>query len=425
MSGLLTVSSTPKSKSCFGYQKRKVFVSIASVAVAAFVLLMHFNTSTTSGDDLRAVNNALVRIENKLDKVVAATKKPVRAKRREGRKKTRVKATAPIAEPVDVVIVASLASDAGLADANVAARVTRDRDNGELKYTLRALAKNAPWVRRIYVLVNGVHKLPSFVAEPQKTTMVDRCALLPDGACPTRNGFTAMSVVHKIPGLSEQVLYSDDDNLLAQPADVDDFFKDGTPYCFVPGGGPTFDRLYTDEDAVTTVRGVGRLPERVRNNYHLFHPLSKSALEKMERKYRKWLSFMRTHSEGRFCSQHRYGTQACEDANSMEEDMGPIWDWWLLHTDSCIKGEHVSHRTKKGQMSGSSLGSGTWDQANTENPYTVEKLRADFGTEGKFIVNMNDDLPMDRAEEKKYGTTYELALQAQNQVLDEQFPPLL
>ena len=55
----------------------------------------------------------------------------------------------------------------------------------------------------------------------------------------------------------------------------------------------------------------------------------------------------------------------------------------------------------------------------------MEKLRADFGTEGKFIVNMNDDLPMDRAEEKKYGTTYELALQAQNQVLDEQFPPLL
>lgn len=38
---------------------------------------------------------------------------------------------------------------------------SRFQDNSELQYSLRAIAKNAPWVRNIYVVTNG--QIPSWL----------------------------------------------------------------------------------------------------------------------------------------------------------------------------------------------------------------------------------------------------------------------
>ena len=325
---------------------------------------------------------------------------------------------------IDVVIAASLASDAELSDKNVEARVSRDRDNGELKYTLRALANNAPWVGRIYLLVNGAQELPSWVPEPEKTVMLDRCTLLPKGTCPTRNGFTAMSVVHKVPGLSRQFIYSDDDILLAQPADFDDFFVNGSkPYCFMGDEELLTEDIYQNSNEVAIEEK--HIPSRVTWNPHIMRPLDRLALEKFEKRYSTWLSFMRSHRAGRWCSAHAYGTQECEDSNSMEEDMGPIWEWWLHQTRSCIEGRLVSKRVKQGQMNFKSLGVALHGKNNkeTKTPYTVENLRKQFTIDPKFFVNINDDLPMNAEEVEQTGTTYDDARNAQDQVLGEQFPP--
>ena len=72
-----------------------------------------------------------------------------------------------------------MADAAILSSKGVRPQVSRDRDNGELKYTLRSIAKNAPWVDRIFLLVNGQVRLPEWVPEPQKTIMIDRCSELP------------------------------------------------------------------------------------------------------------------------------------------------------------------------------------------------------------------------------------------------------
>ena len=156
---------------------------------------------------------------------------------------------------------------------------------------------------------------------------------------------------------------------------------------------------------------------------HTFRPLDRKALEKFEVKYADWLQFMRGHKEGRWCSTATYGTQKCEDSNSMEEDMGPIWDWWMKHTRSCVKGTFVSKKIKKGQISFTSLGAslhGTTEK--TKTPYTVENLRAQFEQDPKFMININDDMPMNEEEVEQTGITYEAALKAQTEVLEEQFP---
>ena len=63
--------------------------------------------------------------------------------------------------------------------------VARERYNGELPYSLRAIALHAPWVRRILILVN-TDSLPSetqFVPASMRnrTVFVDRCTYMPKG----------------------------------------------------------------------------------------------------------------------------------------------------------------------------------------------------------------------------------------------------
>ena len=65
----------------------------------------------------------------------------------------------------------------------------------ELVYSLRSIAYNAHWLRRVFVLVNGHGPVPAWFPEPGKTTVVDQCALLPAGDCPTRNPWAVESVV--------------------------------------------------------------------------------------------------------------------------------------------------------------------------------------------------------------------------------------
>jgi hypothetical protein len=140
---------------------------------------------------------------------------------------------------IDVVIAVSRRGDArGIINAKVKIKRCADRDNGELKYVLRSIRKNAPWVRMIFLLINGPEadpKMTQVLAEPHKTRIIDRCTLLPPGQCPTRNGFTVQSVLHKVPGLAEHFLYTDDDTLLGLPAQISDFFdRSGRPKVWQP-----------------------------------------------------------------------------------------------------------------------------------------------------------------------------------------------
>lgn len=95
-------------------------------------------------------------------------------------------------------------------------------DKNELKYSLRSLEKFAPWVRRVYIVTNG--QIPfwlnldnSRVQIVQHTDIADE-----DTALPTFSSAAIETFIHKIPGLSKNFLYLNDDIFLGAPLFPDD-----------------------------------------------------------------------------------------------------------------------------------------------------------------------------------------------------------
>jgi hypothetical protein len=101
---------------------------------------------------------------------------------------------------------------------------SRTRDNLELlRYGLRALERNAPWIRHIYLLTCRPQKpLWMAVAHP-RLTVVHHDEIMPPAILPTFNSFAIVSHMHLIPGLSENFLYLEDDMLLLRRVAMDDF----------------------------------------------------------------------------------------------------------------------------------------------------------------------------------------------------------
>lgn len=91
------------------------------------------------------------------------------------------------------------------------AAAERFRDNGELKYSLRSLAKNVPWVNHIYI-VTGFNQVPKWLnTRHPKITIVPHESIFPHDALPTFNSTAIDMCLPNIPGLSEHFLLLNDD----------------------------------------------------------------------------------------------------------------------------------------------------------------------------------------------------------------------
>lgn len=104
----------------------------------------------------------------------------------------------------------------------------RYEDHDELRYSLRALQTNAPWIQHVYLVTD--RQTPRWLAaEHPGLTVVDHREILPPEALPTFNSHVVESALHRIPGLAEHFLYFNDDVILGRPVTPEQFFT--------PGGG--------------------------------------------------------------------------------------------------------------------------------------------------------------------------------------------
>ena len=88
-------------------------------------------------------------------------------------------------------------------DANLACRF-RSRD--ELKYSLRSVAKYAPFVRKIYIVTNG--QQPHWIKPHPKICFITHTEIFRDMRnLPTFNSMAIESNLHRIPDLSEYYIY--------------------------------------------------------------------------------------------------------------------------------------------------------------------------------------------------------------------------
>ncbi|MCI7478148.1 MAG: stealth family protein [Selenomonadales bacterium] len=101
-------------------------------------------------------------------------------------------------------------------------------DNDELKYSLRSLEKNAPWINHIFIVTD--RQVPKWLnlANP-KITIVDHAQILPASIIPCFNSSVIERYIGFIPHLHEHFLYANDDTFFGEPIEKNFFFLDGKP----------------------------------------------------------------------------------------------------------------------------------------------------------------------------------------------------
>ena len=112
------------------------------------------------------------------------------------------------------------------------AHITRFRDNCELKFCLRSVSKNMPWIENIYVVVADYQRPTDYIDESIDTTpkirIITHSEIFTSFAntnLPTFNSQAIECNLHNIPDLNEHFIYSNDDMYIGKPLDREFFFN--------------------------------------------------------------------------------------------------------------------------------------------------------------------------------------------------------
>ena len=101
----------------------------------------------------------------------------------------------------------------------------RYRDWGLLKYLLRGIEVNMPFIDDVFLVVSGPGQVPSWCSDELKIVL--HKDIIPSDFLPTFNSTTIEMFLHKIQGLCEQFIYFNDDIFPVEASSANDFFFDG------------------------------------------------------------------------------------------------------------------------------------------------------------------------------------------------------
>lgn len=106
-------------------------------------------------------------------------------------------------------------------------------DNSELKFSLRSVMKNAPWINHIFIVTNG--QVPSWLdTSHPKITIVKHQEIMPASVLPTFNSNAIEACIANIKDLSEYFIYANDDCFMYRPVSPNFFFtRDGKPIVYL------------------------------------------------------------------------------------------------------------------------------------------------------------------------------------------------
>lgn len=109
---------------------------------------------------------------------------------------------------------------------NVPVMQKRFRDWGTLKYLLRGIEVNMPFIRNVYLVVSHPSQVPSWVNAENLKIVLHR-DIIPEEFLPTFNCNPIEMHLHRIDGLDEEYLYFNDDLYPLKPCEPTDFFREG------------------------------------------------------------------------------------------------------------------------------------------------------------------------------------------------------
>ena len=170
--------------------------------------------------------------------------------------------------------------------------LSRFHSRDELKYALRSWDAHAPFIRHVFVVSNCAP--PAWLdIDNERITWVPHEDILPASALPTFSSHAIETSLHKIPGLADFFIYSNDDFLLTRDAYPEDFyFSSGIakvrlePYGMVNGsptdghadylnGARNANKLIEDDLGISTTMLVTHSPQ----------PLRKDVMQELEAKF--------------------------------------------------------------------------------------------------------------------------------------------
>lgn len=102
----------------------------------------------------------------------------------------------------------------------------RFRDWGTLKYLLRGIEVNMPFIRNVYLVVSHPSQVPEW-ADKENLKIVLHKDIIPEEFLPTFNCNPIEMHLHRIDGLDEEYLYFNDDLFPLAPCKATDFIRDG------------------------------------------------------------------------------------------------------------------------------------------------------------------------------------------------------
>lgn len=104
----------------------------------------------------------------------------------------------------------------------------RFRDYGFLKYWFRGVEKFAPWVRKVHFVTDDQKPEWLNINHP-KLQLVSHKDYIPEKFLPVFNSSLIEVYFHKIPNISEQFVYFNDDFFIIDKVNPERFFENGLP----------------------------------------------------------------------------------------------------------------------------------------------------------------------------------------------------
>jgi hypothetical protein len=168
----------------------------------------------------------------------------------------------------------------------------RYRHVDELRYALRSVHMYAPWVRRIFIATDS--PAPAWLLDHPKVTIVRSEEFFGDtSVLPIHNSHAVEAQLHRIDGLAEHFLYSNDDMFFGRPVEPELFFSPAGLSRFVEcgvriGAGGSAVHRSGHDNALRVNRAL--LRERfgrtiTRDLEHCATPLRRSVMDEVERAF--------------------------------------------------------------------------------------------------------------------------------------------
>lgn len=99
----------------------------------------------------------------------------------------------------------------------------RFRKSGNFKYVFRGVDKYMPWINNVFLVVQSKSQVPDWLLPPY-VTIITHDQFIPQEYLPVFNSQAIEMFLHKIPGLSESFIYSNDDVYFIGPLKQTNFF---------------------------------------------------------------------------------------------------------------------------------------------------------------------------------------------------------